>query len=358
MFRPPNPFRSAAQKQTTRDMNTYMPPHVEQAMTEHLQNTMPAHLKKYQEGGTYVPQHAADAMQKHMESTLPPHMKQYAGAYMQQRVVRPGMVTPSANSQPEDPAQTLQTGGAEPAGFMQPSFPAPGPAVIAPTENTAQTLQTGGPEPAPGMPASAPDPDASYSFITNPAPPPTRSALEMIPGSDSPAIRVTLVAGALVFLLIIFLVFKSFLGGADKATTAVLLNVVQDQQELLHLTGAAPKRPGLSGDSLNFTANIQLSISSSQGRMIRYMSTQHMKLKVSQLSLKLSSATDHQLDAAATSGTYDPTYKEVMKSKLDTYGKDLQAAYQQEKGKKGRALLKDSYSQIGLFETQLNLPPN
>lgn len=353
MFRPPNPFRSTAQKQTARDMNTYMPPHIEQAMAEHLQNTMPDHLKKYQDPNTYVPNSAATAIQEHMEATLPAHMKQYADAYMQQRVIRPGMVTSSGGS------AGGQTQATAPASVPPPSMPMPVvgqvPAITQP-ENPAQTLQTGTAIPAPEMPSAPTDPDASYSFITNSAPPPHKSAMEMIPGGNSAAVRAALMGGALVILLIVFLIFKSLLSGSNKPVTAALASVVQDQQEILHLAAGATNQPGLSNSAQNFTANIQISLGSSQAHLLGYMASQRLKITPQQVRLKVSSSIDDQLSASATSGTYDATYKQIMKTRLDTYARDIQAAYQQDKGPKGRALLKASYAQINLFETQLGQP--
>jgi hypothetical protein len=348
MFRPPNPFRTPAQKQITRDMNTYMPPHIEQAMAEHLQNTMPGHLKKYQEPGTYVPQHAADAMQQHLQDTLPPHMKQYAGAYMQQNMVRPGMVVQSGA--PAD-------GGAEPA-----QTPAAGPPVSLPTMPTATpanqtpivtpsapTVQSPAPDQAP------PSRDSSYSFITNPAPPPRKSVTEMLPGGGSLIGRLALVGGALFVFIILIMIAKSLTGGGG-GNVAGLNNVLQDQQEIVHLTANTANVNDITTTNKNFSATVRLSVGSSQTQLMQYMANNRYKVNAKLLGLKVSTSIDDQLTAAEAATTYNQTFQQIMTSKLDTYASDLQAAYRLNTGKKGRAILSDSYNQIKLFKLQLAAP--
>lgn len=349
MFRPLNPFRTPAQKQITRDMNTYMPPHIEQAMAEHLQNTMPGHLKKYQDSGTYVPQHAADAIQQHLQDTLPPHMKQYAGAYMQQNVVRPGMVVQSGAGAGAGAAQ-------EPA-----QSPTPGQPVSLPNMPTATpSVQIPGAAPAPSVQAPGPDQpppsrDSSYSFITNPAPPPRKSVMEMLPGSGSLIGRVGLVAGVLFVFIILIMIARSLTSGGG-GNVAQLTNVLQDQQEIVHLVANTVNVSDITTANKNFSATVRLSVGSSQTQLMQYMVNNHYKVNPKLLGLKVSSAIDDQLTAAEAATTYNQTFQQIMNSKLDAYANDLQSAYQVNKGKKGRAILNDSFNQIKLFKIQLAAP--
>ncbi len=158
MFRPSKPTVPG-----TQDRQTYIPPHIESAMAERVQQSMPAHLKKYQGGNTYIPGHAQAEMTQHLENSLPPHMKQYAGAYMQQNVVGPSIARRSAAAAPIPP---------EPAATP----PAPvvaGMALQNPVEQPGQPAGTVAPGQAPPQsPVAAPNqsqsPDQAYNFITNP----------------------------------------------------------------------------------------------------------------------------------------------------------------------------------------------
>lgn len=355
MFRTGNPFRSAGQKQIAHDMSTYLPPHIEQAMTEHLQNTMPDHLQKYQQDGAYMPQSAANSMQQHMESSLPPHLKQYAGAYMQQRVVRPGMASPSISSS--------APGGAE-APTPQPHPPAPNMSIYTGTGEVTPTATASGfgqPQPPtqtiqPSAPPAPDSPDAAYNFITDSAPPPRRSLSDILPGGNSMGMRIGLVAACFFILLIVVLIFKSILGASGNAATQALMGVIQDQQELIHLSSSAFKEPTLTAGNKNLTSTVQVTVGSSQSQIIGYLARNGKKVQVKELNLKVSSSIDSQLTDAATANTYNQTFQQIIKSQLDTYGSDLQKAYKQIKGKEGRTLLTDSFNQIKLFETQLESP--
>src|SRR4051812_868975 len=90
----PRPAQASANK------NTYIPPSVQQSIDKQLQQSAPAHLKKYVGTGAYVPQHAQKALQQHLQKTAPGHLKQYAGAFVEQSIVQPGLRGPSAPAAP------------------------------------------------------------------------------------------------------------------------------------------------------------------------------------------------------------------------------------------------------------------
>lgn len=216
------------------------------------------------------------------------------------------------------------------------------------------------PPPAPFTPPAAPpEPiapspgnDQDYSFITNPETPPERSFFQSL-GGGSLAVKITLVTGAIVAVFILILILRALVGGGNL-NTETLLTVAQDQQELIHLSDGAGLQAGISTDNKNFSATLGLSLSSSQSQLLSYLAQNHKKINQKQLGMKVSATTDEQLASAASSGTYNQTFKQVMGSQLDQYGRDLQAAYQKNTGKKGRALLSDSYNQAILLAKQLN----
>lgn len=233
---------------------------------------------------------------------------------------------------------------------------AAGPQVITPTQQPPAGPVTGAPPSAPSGTAP-PDPGQAYDFITDPPAAPKQPLLSRLPGSGSMATRVALIAIIFIIFIIIIAVFKNISGKAAKADAAVLITVVQDQQEILHIAneinGAQNK---LSANSQNFTATLGLSISTSQSKLLGYLTAGGQKIQTKALSLKISTATDNQLIAADTAGTLEQAYRQVMQTQLSTYGKDLQKAYAQDKGPKARAILNESYQQAQLLSTQLNSP--
>lgn len=378
------------------DRRVVIPQHIQADMAQHMAQSMPANLRKYtQEGHGYIPQHAQEAIAQHMEKSMPAHMKQYVGAYMQQRMVDPHLTAPSVlrqsspqftppspvrqqvtvphlprqdqfhPSEGQHPGQSTSTIMPEStiypaaAGQPQPVSPLGQPAAPTPPQpypappNPGQPL---GPPQAPmypGTPAESPVPQAqAYDFITNPETP-ARQPLKL-PGSDSIVKRAGIIAGGLVVLLILFIVIKGLLSGGGNLP--LFVSVAQDQHELIHLATNASQQQGITTTDQNFAATAQLSLTSAQSVTVKYLVANGNKISLKVLSLKVSTATDAQLTAAAAATTYDQTFQAIMKAKLTTYVSSLQQTYKQTTGKNGRALLNNDYNQAQLLLTQLNAP--
>jgi competence protein ComGC len=182
-----------------------------------------------------------------------------------------------------------------------------------------------------------------------------------LPGGGSKLKRILLVLAALLLLVIILSAVKSAL--FTNPNGPAFLSVVQDQQELLHLSNnalqqqqAAQGAVSLSAASQNFASTTQVSITSAEKSLLTYMSQQHMKADPKKINLKVSSAVDAQLTAAANAGTYDQTYQQIMQSEMATYQNDLGHAYNLTKGPNGRQLLSNEYKYAKLLLQQLSSP--
>lgn len=213
------------------------------------------------------------------------------------------------------------------------------------------------PPPAPLYPGNEVQPQAQpskeYEFIVNPGKPARRPWL---PGGNSLPMRVLLAGGALLALIIIFIVVKGFFGGGGTTLTS-FVGIAQDQQELIHLATNAGLQTNLTTVNKNFAATAQLSLTSSQSALGKYLSNNGHKVSLKTLNLKVSTSLDEQLANAATAATYDQTFQQIAKTKLNAYMNDLSQTYKLTKGKNGRALLNDDYNQAQLLLVQLNSPP-
>ncbi|HMH31092.1 MAG TPA: hypothetical protein VK534_01295 [Methylomirabilota bacterium] len=342
--------------QASIDKHAYMPPHIEQAIAQHMQRSMPANLKKYSGANkpAYVPRHIEKQMAQHMEKTMPNHLKQYSGAYMQQKVIQPNQVGPSPVNQgpaglpsrPPTPdltrlSHSISTGEQFTASLGQATSSQPGQ-VVTPSAPQPQPQQ---PQQA-QVPGQAPEP---FDFIMNPAPPPKKSFL---PSTDSLLKRVLIFSGLALVLLFGFVFLRGLFAGGSNMTQFV--SIAQEQQAMIHLTENAGKQPNTSVGTQNFTATAQLSLTSSQTAAITYMKNNKQKVSPKALNLKVSPATDTQLEAATAATTFDLTYQDIMKTKLTSYQGSLKQTYNQTKGPKGRALLSDSYKQAQLLIEQLD----
>ncbi len=338
---PPRPTNSAQNRAIA------IPQRVQQEMAQHMQKTLPANLQYYQKSGAYVPPHIQQQMAQHMQKTMPNHLKQYINPYMQQQVA-PQHLGSAQMGQPahfnvrhtplsltSDP-QPQQVFEPQSAGLPQPLPP-------------TQTPQADVP------PTATIPPEEPYAFITDPQntikPPTLLSALS----GKSLAVRIGLLGGSLIALLIVFNILKGLL--VQGFPLQPFVAVLQDQQDLIHLTTNAIASPGavsLPAPYQNFVATTQATITSSQGQLLKYLLENKQQIKTTELSLKESPTTDAQLTNAVANNTYMSSLQQVMSSQLTLYMSDLHTAYAKTSGKKGHDQLSNEYNQALLLTKQLN----
>jgi hypothetical protein len=333
-------------------LNKYMPQKPSQAS------------QAYSDSHAYIPPHVQEAMAKQVEHMSPSHMKQYAGAFVQQNMTQ-GRAAPQAGkvsgppagyrpvthlprkdhfhqykAQQPSRADTFLPGNQAPEAQLQPDMmpQAAEPAPIPPTpEAPTYFEQTPGPRPN-----TMPD----YDFIMNNQQPAAKRSL--VPGSNSSLpIRIGLVVGGLVVLLIVFNIAKGLLAGPSNLP--YYMSVIQDQQEIGHLSTNALKETDLSTIHKNFAA-----VKSSQSDLVKLLVANNKKVDEKKANLKVSATADTQLTSAAASGTYNSTFNEIMQEQLKTYKSDLNATYAKTTSTQSRKLLKSQYDQAELLSQQLS----
>lgn len=307
----------------------------------------------------YVPPHVQQQMARQLQQSVPKHMQQYVGAFMEQNVVNPqkygnptaGMSTTGNNPTGRPVTYRPVTNLPRSAHYQQYRDPSAPPTDLYPTQaqpgasTVVQPQEQYGHQPAPTPP---PQPQQPYDFIMNPASPPKSSRF-----SNSLPMRIGLVTGGLLILLVAFNVIKGLLAGPSP--TPYFVSTVQDQQAIIHLLGQAKKQPDLNTANSNFLATAELSLTSSRTDILDYIDKIGKKAEAKQLNLKVSLKLDEQLNTAAAAGTYNPTFKEIMQSKLETYKRDLKTAYLKAPGQNGRALMDKNLKQADLLLKQLNV---
>lgn len=202
----------------------------------------------------------------------------------------------------------------------------------------------------PNQPTPTVSPD--YGFIMEPAKPPRGGLLN----NSSMAVRIAVILGGLLLLLVLFVIFKNLLSSKPKLDSYV--TVAQDQQELIHLSTNSAQQQDLSTNNQNLASTAQLSLSSGQAQVVKYLANNGLKAPAKTLGLKVSKSLDQQLVSAEAAGTYNQTFQSIMKNQLNTYMNDMKLAYNQNKGKKGRALLNNQYTQATLLLQQASTPAN
>jgi len=196
---------------------------------------------------------------------------------------------------------------------------------------------------------STPNNPGQYDFIVNPGQPQKQNPFT----SSSKALRIGLVLGALLVLLIGFVGIRSMLTSGSSNTPA-LTNVLIQQQELVRLANAPSKdKQSISTANANSAATIQLAVTSDSQELRSYMKTRGIKYDPKKLIYPSRAATDQQLSASASSGTYNTTYGDVLNTQLTEYQQSLKSAHDKTQGEIGRELLNMQFDGTTLLLTQL-----
>lgn len=193
------------------------------------------------------------------------------------------------------------------------------------------------------------NPGSPYDFILNPEKP-KRSISTRMP--LTPIGRLGTIGGIIVGLIILIVIVSSLFSGSSSAP--VMVSVLQDQQELIHISNSASQEPDISSTNQNFAATARLSLGSDLTVLESYLSSAGTSVSTSSLILKESPATDKLLSNSEASGDFNSTYDSIVKQQLNSYLSDIVAAYNQAKGPRGRSILRSDYNQAKLLMNGLN----
>lgn len=286
---------------------TYIPPSVQKSIASHMDRTMPANLKKYQ-NSRYVPQHAEKAMSQHLQKSLPSHLKKYADSYVYQNVTYP-----SAGSGGAARSFTPPAGGGVNV--------KPLPRTLSPrqkfsSDETAQPL----PQPE-GEPAEDQNQNP-YDFIMNPQKP-SRPAFTL-PG-DSMVQRVVMAVAGLIVFIVLASMASSFLNKANNAQRQKLISLAQTQSEIARVADEASEK--ISDKNLLYKAStVQVTMKSSQQEVVSALAKRGKKLKDKVLNVQ-NPANDAVLSEGEQNGRYDEAYTQLLTKQLDSYQSQLQSVY-------------------------------
>lgn len=360
------------------DRSTYIPPHIQQDMNRHMQQNMPAHLKKYTgENAAYVPKHMEATIAKQMERNMPAHLKKYSGAYMQQKVLDTNttrlhnptthgqqgsfesdqpQVNPASHRNFKPPSQGLDTHKMyEDYQQNQAQYEDPNQrfdnakVAVSPRDDQPHQHNGQGQQFAQGQQNGNYDPNNPYAFILSPEQPKSSK----FNFNASLPIKILAGLGILLVVLIVGSILKNAVLGSGGIPDG-FVTVAQDQQAMIAVLSNEDNQTNLQNSTKAFAITAQMSLSSSQSELINYMQLNKKKVPPKVLALKVNPATTKQLEASIAASTYDQTFRQIMKSKLTQYKQQLKATYLESTGQKGRAILDDSYNQAELLLTQLD----
>jgi hypothetical protein len=204
------------------------------------------------------------------------------------------------------------------------------------------------PSSQPPPPPAAPPPNNAnkFDFIVK-NPPKARMPL-FGGGGSSTTKRLIVVIGGGVVLIIIAIVLAGILGSAGKSSTKALIDIAQEQQEIVRVSGVGVTKSQTSATK-NLAMTIQYSVLTNQQSTISLLAGKGHKLKTKDLGLKHDIKTDNILTLASQNNTFDEAFKQIIYSQLNDYKSALKTAYDGSHSKSERKVLQDSFDSTALI---------
>ena len=243
---------------------------------------------------------------------------------------------------------------AQPVQYSQQPYPA------APAQAYSPTINSNPPQPSlpsPGPTAAqnyATQPTTPYDFFLNPVDAKNnKSTLSSItqPKSGLGLGKVLLAAG---FIVIVLAVVAGVFAATRKqdVTTPQLSAVAVDQQEIIHISGAASKILE-SSNLLNFATTALITTTSAQQEYVKYLNLRGLKISNKQLALTPFTQVDNVLSAAQTASTYDATFTTTMRTLLTDYQNKILLAVKTATTQNEVAILNKNLAAATLLQSQL-----
>lgn len=216
--------------------------------------------------------------------------------------------------------------------------------------NPQQPQTPYGPAPGqfPGVPHT-PSP-SDYEFILSPQKQSRGVRLGRAGGGGNNKL-VWIVGGLVAALIIVGLISLFSRGGGDN-NIDLMVKAAQEQTEIVRVANLVTTQNSASQATDNLAMNVSLTVNSDLTQLKQYMSKNGHALKDKQLLLGKAATTDSQLAAAATSGSYDDAYNQVLKGQLTAYQTTLGEAYKATAGPNGQKILSNAYDNVQLLVKQ------
>lgn len=157
------------------------------------------------------------------------------------------------------------------------------------------------------------------------------------PGNGNKAKFLLLAGGGLALVLIIG-IGTAFL--PKDQTGPQLFNIAQIQQEVVRVCSQGTKAKFQS--TRNFAVTCSAGVAANQTELLAYMQKQNLSFDGKLIGLKASGQVDSRLKSAASSSTYDATFREIMQGQLKSYEASLESQLTTTTGANARDVLSKS----------------
>jgi hypothetical protein len=315
------------------DRHAYIPPGVGQAISKQMQQSLPAHLKKYAGSNppAYIPEHVEKAITQHMQKKLPGHMKQYAGAYVQQNIVAPSFAKKSSPMAAPNPAKNSQASHPPEQNYTSMEINlkdnAHSPAISQPdqpiaTQSDNDSSQEQDAAPITKSPGGTTDPN--YNFIFNDQKSKRRFNFKL-PGTSSPIKMALLIVGAGAILGVLIIVLSSVLG-PKGLNTKQLTDTIARAQEISRVSDIVT-RQSRDLNTVNLATTTSTTLTSEQVGLLSTLAKNHKKVLVKDFSVYFDKRTDAEIQTASQNNRLSEYYYSYLKKNLSDYQSSIKTAY-------------------------------
>jgi hypothetical protein len=153
---------------------------------------------------------------------------------------------------------------------------------------------------------------------------------------------------AVVFLLLGVLAFSP-----KDARPLQFFGLAQTQQEIIRLCNQGSSSKAKYQSTRNFAITCSTGVTTSQSQILAYMKRGNMEYDPKQIGGKANGQTDARLSQAIASSTYDDVFREIMKTRLTAYSRQLAAQLQTTTDSTGRETLAKNAKTLELISKML-----
>lgn len=322
-----------------KNRNTYIPASVQKSMAQHIEHTMPGHLKKFQQGG-YIPKHAEKAISQHMQKSLPSHLKQYADPYLQQNIMRGNNLTSSVTPKASSYRPTVSRPGSM---FNKQNFSSGSSQQIVGKYTTPAVNSQASQEQQPQGSGN------NYDFIMNPQNSGNKSTF-LAPQSTK--MRILIFGGGIILLIILMSVFFSFLNAAGNKQKENLLEVAKTQQEIIRVIDSS-KEFISARDLDDKVKTLRAVIVTSQQETTAALAAKGKEVNPKELAKSQNPQNDADLESARAQARGDEALNDILLNLLGQYAAQLQKVF--DAGNESeKALATDAFNQVNLIYSLSN----
>jgi len=162
-------------------------------------------------------------------------------------------------------------------------------------------------------------------------------------GGQSSSMRLLfIVVGAAIVVMIVGFIVATVLPGGGSTDT--LKSLAQQQQEIVRVAAQGEASTVTNEDTRGLAYTVDLSIGTSQVKLLDYLKTNGTNMSTKDLELKKDANTDTALQNALSNNNYDSVFKQKLSDLIQTYTTDLQTAYKNTSNTDLKQILGSSYS--------------